>query len=261
MRFFLSSVRAGIGPHAVSTFERSCYWLAYAFTMVEVLRRPWQIYRTALRNPFVLGVVVLAGIVHDLVRRPRYDDSSEWWRLPSGRCLDTSWRRATIRRSCCVTSALRSASSQWRVSASFCSCRTLVARSALEGAWRGVFTTKNVLGEIMLLAVVVFGTLARRRGWVRVAAVLALIIAVVLIAFAKATAALLIVGVLGITIPVVLTFRRNNAAAALIFCTLLGVGAGGIGRDRGARHGAQRAGEGSHVHWTHGAVGEGGGSH
>ena len=56
---------------------------------------------------------------------------------------------------------------------------------------------------------------------------LALIIAVVLVAFAKATAALLIVGVLTVTIPVVLVFRRNNAAAALIFALLLGVSAVG----------------------------------
>lgn len=215
-----------LGTTTVSGFERACYWLAYAFTMVEVFLRPRQIYRTALRNPFVLGLVLLAGLsmvwsddpsttlkravalvvwtLFGYFLASRYDTSELLWHLGIALGIIAVASLAVV---------------------------LLMPDSGLEegveGAWRGVFTTKNVLGEMMLLGAVVFGALTRRRGWVRVAAVLALVLAVILIAFAKATAALLIVGVLGITIPVVLTFRRNNAAAALIFCVLLGVGAAG----------------------------------
>jgi exopolysaccharide production protein ExoQ len=78
---------------------------------------------------------------------------------------------------------------------------------------------------MMLLAAVVFGCMATRSGIVRALAIVCLALSVVLIFFAKATAALLIVPVLGVTIPIVLAFRRNNAIAALVLCILLGVSA------------------------------------
>jgi exopolysaccharide production protein ExoQ len=211
---------------AVTGFERACYWLAYAFTMVEVLLRPRQIYRTALRNPYVLGIVLLAGL------------SMIWSDDPSTTLKRTVALVVWTLFGYFLASRYDTSELLWHLAIALgimavASLATVVLKPdygreiGAEGAWRGVFTTKNVLGEMMLLAAVVFGTLTRRRGWARVAAVLALIIAVILIAFAKATAALLIVGVLVVTLPVVLTFRRNNAAAALIFCTLLGVGAAG----------------------------------
>jgi exopolysaccharide production protein ExoQ len=94
------------------------------------------------------------------------------------------------------------------------------------GAWRGVFTTKNVLGEMMLLAFVVFGVLVPGAGRLRILPIAWAVLAIVLIALSKATAALLIIPVLVITIPVVLAFRKNNAVAALILCCLLAISAG-----------------------------------
>jgi O-antigen ligase len=208
----------------VTGFERACYWLAYAFTFAEVLFRARQILRTAMRNPFVLCMVLLAGV------------SVIWSDDPSTSLKRTMALGVWTLFGYFLASRYDTQELLWHLAIALgiiavASLATVLIKPdygreiGAEGAWRGVFTTKNVLGEMMLLAVVVFGTLTSCRGWVRVTAVLALIIAVVLIFFAKATAALLLVGVLALTIPVVLTFRRNNAAAALIFTVLLGVSA------------------------------------
>jgi len=94
------------------------------------------------------------------------------------------------------------------------------------GAWRGVFTTKNVLGEMMLLAFVVFGVLVPSAGRLKIFPILGIALSITLIVLSKATAALLIVPVLVISIPLVLAFRKNNAVAALILCCLLAISAG-----------------------------------
>jgi exopolysaccharide production protein ExoQ len=79
---------------------------------------------------------------------------------------------------------------------------------------------------MMLLAFVVFGVLVPGAGRLRILPLVGIVLAIALIALSKATAALLIVPVLVITIPVVLAFRKNNAVAALILCCLLAISAG-----------------------------------
>lgn len=218
------------GPHypdltPATSFERASFWLAYAFTFLQLLIRPRQILGAAIRNPFVLGVVFIAVL------------SIAWSVDP-----DTSFRRAF-------------ALGMWTMFGYYLASRYdttellqhlgialgIVAVLSLAtgalipdygresgfngGAWRGVYTTKNVLGEMMLLAAVIFGSLARRTDRGKTLAVLGILLVVTLIVFAKATAALLIVFLLVITIPIVLMFRRRAALSAMICCCLLGFSA------------------------------------
>ena len=213
-------------PTAASPLERAAYWFAYAFTFLQLLIRPRQILRAAFRNPFILAIVATAAL------------SVLWSDDPA-----TSLKRAAGLATWTVfgyflASRYNASELLWHLGIALGIVAILSLGSAIllpdygkepgaEAAWRGVFTTKNVLGTMMLLAVVVFGVLTTQRGITRILAIIGLIIAISLIALAKATAALLIVPVLAATIPVVLTFRRNNAAAALVLCLLLGVSAAG----------------------------------
>jgi O-antigen ligase len=206
--------------------ERVLYWLAYAFTFSQLLIRPRQILRTALRNPFILGMVLVAGLSvawsDDPATSLKRTVALATW-TAFGYYLASRYDAEELLSHLGIALGI--------IAISSLACALLLPdygrEMDAEAAWRGVFTTKNVLGAMMLLAVVVFGVLTTRRGVARVLAVIGLVISISLIALAKATAALLIVPVLAITIPVVLTFRRNNAAAALVLCFLLGVSAGG----------------------------------
>jgi O-antigen ligase len=206
--------------------ERAAYWTAYLFTLAQVLIRPNQLLRTALRNPFVIGVVALAALSMgwsvDPATSSRRAFALFMWTL-FGLYLASRYDTKELLRLLSIALGLLALMSIASV--------ILTPDYGLEagfdrGAWRGVFTTKNTLGEMMLLGAVVFGLFAARKGPARVPAMLGVLLAVTLIFFAKAKAALLIVGVLGITIPVVLTFRKNNAAAALVLCLLLAASSG-----------------------------------
>jgi exopolysaccharide production protein ExoQ len=205
--------------------ERAAYWLAYAFIAFQVVLHPMQLLRTATRNPFVLAVAAIAAlsvtwsIAPDVSLRRAF--SLGMWTL-FGTYLASRYTTTELLRLLGVALSV--------IAILSLATAVIIPDYGREtgfdnGAWRGVFTTKNALGEIMLLAAVVFGLFATRGGRIRILAIIGVITAVVLIFFAKATAALLIVGVLTITIPVVLTFRRNNAAAALVLSCLLGVSA------------------------------------
>ena len=206
--------------------ERAAYWTGYLFTLSQVLIRPGQMLRAAQRNPLVIAFVAIAAL--SVVWSVDPDTSLRrafaltMWTL-FGLYLASRYDTRTLLRILGVAFGLLAIMSIGSV--------LLTPDYGIEfgfdkGAWKGVFTTKNTLGEMMLLAAVVFGLFATRKGPARIPAMLGLLLAVTLIFFAKATAALLIVGVLAITIPVVLTFRKNNAAAALVLCLLLGVSAG-----------------------------------
>jgi exopolysaccharide production protein ExoQ len=206
--------------------ERAAYWTCYLFTLSQVLIRPNQLLRTALRNPFVIAVVatVAASVAWsvDPETSLRRAFALSMWTL-FGLYLASRYDTRALLRLLGIALGLLALMSIASV--------LLTPDYGLEsgfdrGAWRGVFVTKNTLGEMMLLAAVVFGLFAARKGPARVPAVFGVLLAVTLIFFAKATAALLIVGVLAITIPVVLAFRKNNAAAAVVLCALLGVSAG-----------------------------------
>jgi exopolysaccharide production protein ExoQ len=206
--------------------ERAAYWIGYLFTMSQLLIRPGQLLRAALRNPFVIAFVAVAAVSiawsDDPATSLRRVFALSMWTL-FGLYLASRYDTRTLLRLLGVALGLLALMSI----ASVILTPDYGIESAFDkGAWRGVFTTKNTLGEMMLLAAVVFGLFATRKGPARFPAMLGVLLAVTMIFFAKARAALLIVGVLAITIPVVLTFRKNNAAAALVLCILLGVSAG-----------------------------------
>lgn len=210
---------------STTPLERGAYWLAYAFTLSQVLVRPVQLFRAVTRNPFVLVVLLIAGMSItwsiDPATTTRRAFAFGMWTL-FGLFLASRYDAKELLRLLGITLGLLA----------LMSLATAIIRPdyGLDhgfdiGAWRGVFTTKNTLGEMMLLAAVVFGIFASRPGRARIPAILGLLLSVALIFLAKAIAALLIVGVLTITIPVVHMFRRNNAAAALVLAALLGFSA------------------------------------
>jgi exopolysaccharide production protein ExoQ len=219
---FLHSGPRDLANAPPTSLERAAYWLAYAFTMLQLLIRPMQLVRAIKRNPFVLGVVMIAAI-------------SATWSLDP----DTSLRRAFalvmwtlfgyyLASRYTTAELLRILGAALALLAIISLATALLAPDYGRevggydnGAWRGVFTTKNALGEVMLLAAIVGGLFMIRGGRTRVIAVLGVLLAVSMIFLARATAALLTVGVLTVTIPIVLTFRRNNAAAALVLTCLL----------------------------------------
>jgi exopolysaccharide production protein ExoQ len=220
------------GPNDLVTtpptpLERGAYWMGYLFTVAQVLIRPMAILRAARRNPWVIGVVVIAALSITWSVDPdtslRRAFALAMWTL-FGLYLAARYNTRELLRLLGIALGLLAIMSL--ASAILVPDYGREVEAFTSGAWRGVFTTKNTLGEMMLLGAVVFGLFATRRGPARVLAMFGVLAAIVLIFFAKATAALLIVFVLAITIPVVLTFRRNNAAAALVLVLLLGVSAG-----------------------------------
>jgi O-antigen ligase len=94
-----------------------------------------------------------------------------------------------------------------------------------EGAWRGAFTTKNVLAETMVIGCLVFWFLARtsRHGWRKwgVPAVLAFVLTVL----ARSAGALIILGSLFVIIPTILALRSGGIGAALVVCGMVAAGA------------------------------------
>jgi len=222
---FLHSGPNNLVSTPATPVERLSYWLAYAFTLSRFLVYPRQIYRAAIRNPFVLGVVVIAALSIlwsvDPATSIRRTFAFGMWTL-FGYYLAARYRTVELLHLLAIALGLLAVMSL----ASAIAVPDYGREVGFDnGAWRGVFTTKNTLGEMMLLAAVVFGILAKGGGRLRWPAICGLLLAVPLIYFAKATAALLIVFVLLFTIPVVLTFRKNNAAAALLLCLMLAVSA------------------------------------
>jgi len=206
--------------------ERAAYWTGYLFTLFQVLIRPNQMLRAAMRNPFVIAIVAIAALSVtwsvDPATSLRRAFALTMWTL-FGLYLASRYDTKTLLRLLGVALGLLALMS---IAGVILTPDYGIELGFDKGAWRGVFTTKNTLGEMMLLAAVVFGLFASRKGPARVPAMFGVVLAMTLIFFAKATAALLIVAVLALTIPIVLTFRKNNAAAALVLCILLGVSAG-----------------------------------
>jgi len=206
--------------------ERAAYWTGYLFTLSQLLIRPVQLLRAALRNPLVICVVALAVIsaawsVDPEITVKRAFALSMWTLF--GLYLASRYNTKELLQLLGIALGLLALMS---IASVFLFPDYGLEFGFEKGAWRGVFTTKNALGELMLLAAMVFGLFATRKGAARVPAMIGVLLALTLIYFAKAKAALLIVVVLGITIPVVLTFRKNNAAAALVLCGLLAASAG-----------------------------------
>lgn len=206
--------------------ERAAYWTGYLFTLSQLVIRPVQLLRAALRNPLVICVVALAVIstawsVDPEITVKRAFALSMWTLF--GLYLASRYNTKELLQLLGIALGLLALMS---IASVFLFPDYGLEFGFEKGAWRGVFTTKNALGELMLLAAMVFGLFATRKGAARVPAMIGVLLAVTLIYFAKAKAALLIVVVLGITIPVVLTFRKNNAAAALVLCCLLAASAG-----------------------------------
>jgi exopolysaccharide production protein ExoQ len=209
-------------------FERASFWLSYAFTFAQLLVRPRQILRAAARNPFVFGVVFIAALSIAWSDDPntslRRAFALGMWTL-FGYYLASRYDTTELLQHLAIALGILAVLSL--------ATGALLPDYGREsgfngGAWRGVYTTKNVLGEMMLLAAVVFGSLARRANRAKTPAVLGILLVVTLIVFARATAASLIVLLLVITIPIVLMFRRRAALAAMICCCLLGFSAVGL---------------------------------
>lgn len=224
LALFLHGGPLDVDVTPATPLERASYWIAYAFTLAEVLLRPRQILRTALRNPFILCVVAVGALSvlwsDDPSTSIRKAVALATWTM-FGLFLATRYDTRELLRYLALALGI----------IAVLSLATVLLKpdygieTSLQRAWRGVFTTKNVLGEMMLLAAVVFACMASRPGIVRAMAIICFALSVVLIFFAKAIAALLIVPVLAVMIPIVFAFRRNNAAAALLLCCLLGVSA------------------------------------
>lgn len=206
--------------------ERALFWMAYSFTFLEALSRPQQIMRVVLRNPFVIGVALMAAL------SPLWSDDPETsFRLAFAFCMWTLFGCFLAARYTPKQLLVHLGIALGVLALASLATGLIAPDYGIEsgfngGAWRGVFTTKNVLGEMMLMAFVVFGVLLPGAGRLKFLPVMGIGLAIALIALSKATAALLIVPVLFITIPVVLAFRKNNAVAALILCSLLAISAG-----------------------------------
>jgi exopolysaccharide production protein ExoQ len=222
--FFHEGPNLDLAP--ATPLERACFWMAYAFTFLQALSRPQQMMRVVMRNPFVIGVALTAAL------SPLWsDDPQTSLRLAFAFCMWTIFgcflaARYTSRQLLVHLGIALGILALASLATGLIAPDFGIESGFRGGAWRGVFTTKNVLGEMMLLAFVVFGVLVPGAGRLKFLPVVGIVLAVPLIALSKATAALLIVPVLVITIPVVLAFRKNNAVAALILCCLLVISAG-----------------------------------
>jgi exopolysaccharide production protein ExoQ len=211
----------GLELAPASPLERACFWTGYAFTFLEAFSRPQQILIAVKRNPFVIGVALIAAI-----SALWSDDPETSMRLAFGFCMWTLFGCFLAARYTTKQLLIHLGLALGVVVVASLATALIAPAYGMEsgfngGAWRGVFTTKNVFGEMMLLAVVVFGALVPIAGRLKILPLIGVALAITMIALSRATAALLIVPVLVITIPIVLAFRNNDAVAALILCCLL----------------------------------------
>lgn len=204
-----------------SAIERVCYWLSYLFLLLQVISRPRDLLRTAIHNPFVPGVAFIA-----LLSVAWSDDPSTSLRDAGVLSMRTLFGLYLASRYS-TKELLQHLGVALGIVAVLSLVLGLVAPDyGLEGsfrggAWRGAFPTKNVLGETMVLAGIVFWLLSRIPGGGRRAATVMAILAVGLVVLARATGAIVILAALLIIMPVVRGFRRGGAASVLALSGLL----------------------------------------
>lgn len=205
--------------------ERLTYWLAYLFTLAQVLIRPRAVLRAALRNPFVPGVVVVAAVSAGWA-----DDGATTLRRAGALGMWTLFGLFLVSRYHPRQVLTHLAAALGIIAVLSLLAGLIVPDLGLEhgfneGAWRGVFTTKNVLGETMLLASIVFWILLRGREgrWFR--PLIGVALPIVLIGLSRSATAIIIGISVLVIVPAIVAFSRGGVASMAAVVCLLTIGA------------------------------------
>src|ERR1035437_1095970 len=203
-------------PESGMPLKRIAYWCYYAFTMVLVVLRPRDFVRCAAKAPFPAGMVLLALL-------------SASWSLDPNETLRRAFALGMATAfGLCVASRFRSHDLLRLVACVLGICALLsvafglllpsygIASGVFSGDWEGVFTHKNTLGAMMLIAVVTFRSVpnvSRRSqlvGWIGVG------VAAILVVLSRSMTALVGLGGGGLAVPLLRRFRQGRLMSALV---------------------------------------------
>ena len=202
--------------------ERLPYWFIYAFTILQWASRPRHLLRALTRNPFVPALVGIAVL-------------SLSWSVDPGVTLRGAWQLGIWTLFGLYLGARYSSEELLRLLGIVFSVTAVLsvffalmlpdyglAHGTNEGAWQGVFTQKNTLGESMLLAAIVFRLLAGRRDGFRVLAWAGTALAIALLVLSRSMTALLVLGVLIVATPLARLLRRGRGKSVVLLLALCG---------------------------------------
>jgi exopolysaccharide production protein ExoQ len=196
------------------------YWGFYAFTLAQVVLRPRAMLKCASSMPFPIALVVWALL------------SATWSIAPN----------ETLRRSFAFTMATLfgiylasrfSSRELVRLLAGVLgTCAVLsaavalllpaygVGTGALAGNWQGTFQHKNTLGEMMLLAAVIFRSLPGRSAGSRIIGWSGFALAVALVVLSRSITALIVLATVSLMMTLLRRFRHAELRSALMMISV-----------------------------------------
>jgi exopolysaccharide production protein ExoQ len=195
---------------------RMIYWCFYAFTAAQVVLRPRDFVRCAAKVPFPIAMVLLA-----LLSASWSLDPSETLRRTFALGMATLFGIYLALRFC-PRDLLR------LVAGVLGTCAVLsvafglllpsygIAHGVYDGDWQGVFTHKNTLGGMMLLTAVIFRSVPGRSGRSRLVGWIGVGLAVILVVLSQSMTALVVLGAVGLTMPLLRRFRQRRLRSALL---------------------------------------------
>lgn len=196
--------------------ERVAYWFFYAFVAAQMILRPWDLVRAASRSPFAVAVVLLALL------------SASWSLDPTmtvrrtftlgmitvfGLYLAIRFRPADLAR---LLAVVMGASAVLSLGFGLFLPSYGIAHEVNVGAWQGIYAQKNLLGQAMLFAALIFQSVPSRSQRSRVLGWTGFALAVVLIVLSQSLTAFLCLIAVSTAIPLLRRFRQRRVLVALV---------------------------------------------
>jgi exopolysaccharide production protein ExoQ len=199
-----------------TSIERLAYWSAYLFTLVQVARRPNAIMRAAVNNWLVCGVVLLALLSAawsiDPVTTVRQASALLVWTV-FGFYLASRFRVTELIKHLGVALGVVAILS---LAFALLVPRLGVSNDLYATGWRGVFRQKNMLGDEMLLASIIFGLLTvYSKGWIRGIGLAFLALSVGLLIMSRSATSLVILCVVFACFPAIAGLGRRGRRMAV----------------------------------------------
>ena len=196
--------------------ERMIYWCFYGFTVGQVVLRPHSFVRCASKVPFHIGMVLFALL-------------SAFWSIDASETLRRTFALGMATLFGLYLACRFSPRDILRlVAVALGTCAVMSAAVGLllpsygvgsgvyAGAWQGVFAHKNTLGEMMLITAIIFRSVPRLSVLSRVAGWAGVALAITLVVLSRSLTALIVLGAVGVAMPLLRRFRRRQLRSILM---------------------------------------------
>lgn len=196
------------------------YWCFYAFTAFQVLLWPRTFVRYAFKMPFPIALVALALL-------------SASWSIDPGETVRRAFALGMTTLFGIYLGFRFTTQELVRLFAGVLgTCAVLSAAVALllpaygigtgvfAGNWQGIFPQKNTLGEMMLLAAVIFRSVPGRSLRSRVIGWAGFALAVALVVLSRSMTSLVVLATVSVTMPMLRRLRHTELRSALLLISV-----------------------------------------